>query len=135
VKWLLRQQINDYFYKTTNITLHYNQLGCRFNSDTFFSGVKLLQQNRCAQLFITEFGYAKITPMRSKSDTGYALKEMIQDVGIPKEIHTDGAKELTMGTWKQVCRHAGIKTTITKKDSPWQNRAEWTLLLVISCAY
>jgi hypothetical protein len=62
--------------------------------------------------------------MRTKSEAGYALKELIQDVGIPKEIHTDGAKELTLGTWKQVCRDAGIKTTTTEKDSPWQNRAE-----------
>jgi transposase InsO family protein len=62
--------------------------------------------------------------MRAKSEAGFALKELIQDVGIPKEIHTDGAKELTMGTWKQVCRDAGIKTTTTEKNSPWQNRAK-----------
>jgi hypothetical protein len=29
-----------------------------------------------------------------------------------------------MGTWKQVCRDAGIKTTTTEKNSPWQNRAK-----------
>jgi hypothetical protein len=45
-------------------------------------------------------------------------------VGIPKELHTDGAKEMTLGTWKQVCREAGIKTTTTEKSSPWQNRTE-----------
>jgi len=62
--------------------------------------------------------------MRTKAEAGYALKELIQDVEIPKEIHTNGAKELTMGTWKQVCQDAGIKTLMTEKDSPWQNRAE-----------
>jgi hypothetical protein len=37
--------------------------------------------------------------MHSKSEAGHALKDVIQDVGIPKEIHSDGAKERTMGTW------------------------------------
>jgi hypothetical protein len=31
--------------------------------------------------------------MQSKSEAGFTLKELIQDVGIPKELHTDGAKE------------------------------------------
>jgi len=62
--------------------------------------------------------------MKLKSEAGYALKELIQDVGIPKEIHTDGAKELTAGMWKQICRDADIKVSQTEKDSPWQNCTE-----------
>jgi hypothetical protein len=73
---------------------------------------------------MTEFGYGKFTPMKLKSEATYAVRELIQDVGIPKEIHTDGAKELTSGSWRQVCRDAGIKTTQTEKNSPWQNRTE-----------
>lgn len=106
------------------MTLGYNHLKCRFNSDTFFSGVKSIIGNTCAQLFITEFGYGKVCPMKLKSEAGYALKELIQDVGIPKEIHTDGAKELTAGMWKQICRDADIKVSQTEKDSPWQNCTE-----------
>jgi hypothetical protein len=56
--------------------------------------------------------------MKTKGEAGHALKELLQDVGIPGELHTDGAKELTMGTWKQVCRDAGIKTSTTEKNSP-----------------
>jgi hypothetical protein len=73
---------------------------------------------------VTDFGYAKFTPMRAKSEAGFSLKELIQDVGIPKDLHMDGAKQLTMGTWKQICQEAGIKTSTTEKDSPWQNRTE-----------
>jgi hypothetical protein len=46
--------------------------------------------------------------MKLKSEAGYALKELISDVGIPKHIHTDGAKKFPIGTWKQVCREATI---------------------------
>jgi len=111
-------------YRTKNVTLKYNQLKCRFYSDTFFSSVKSSLQNTCGQLFVTDFGYSKFTPMHSRSEAGFALKELIQDVGIPKDLHTDGAKELTMGTWKKVCQDAGIKTTQTEKNPPWQNRTE-----------
>jgi hypothetical protein len=47
-----------------------------------------------------------------------SLGELIQDIGTPKAIHTNGAKELTVGTWKQVCKDRGIKTTTTEKHSP-----------------
>jgi hypothetical protein len=59
-----------------------------------------------------------------KSQAGYALQELIQYVGIPHHIHTDGAKEMTMGNWKQICQEAGIKMSQTENDSPWQNRTE-----------
>ncbi len=111
-------------YRTKQTTLRYNQLRCRFSSDTFFSNTKSILQNTCAQLFMTDFGYGKITPMKQKSEAGHALKELIQDVGIPSDIHTDGAKELTQGSWKQTCKDMGIKITKTEKNSPWQNRTE-----------
>ena len=111
-------------FRTKNTALRYNQLSCRFYSDTFFSSTKSVINNTCAQLFVTDFGYAKFSPMQSKSEAGFTLKELIQDVGIPKELHTDGAKELTKGIWKQVCQESGIKTTSTEKGSPWQNRTE-----------
>ncbi len=50
-------------FKTKNVTLRYNQLKCRFYSDTFFSGVKSLLQNTCVQLFVTDFGYIKFSPI------------------------------------------------------------------------
>jgi hypothetical protein len=62
--------------------------------------------------------------MKAKSEAGFVLKELIQDVGIPKHIHTDGAKELTLGTWKDACHDAGIRVTNTENNSPWQNCTE-----------
>jgi hypothetical protein len=114
----------DRRFKTKNMTLQYNHFKCRFASDTFFSNKPSVLNNACAQLFISDFGYGKFCPMRLKSEAGYALQELIQDVGIPKHIHADGAKEMTMGNWKQICRDAGIRTSQTEKDSPWQNRTE-----------
>ncbi len=71
-----------------------------------------------AQVFCTDFGYVKTVPMTLKSEAGYALKEFIHDLGIPKHIHTDDAKELTMGTWKRVCQDHGIIMSNTEPHSP-----------------
>jgi len=72
-------------FKTKNMTLKYNHLKCHFSTDTFFLNVKSVLQNTCGQLFITDFGYVKFTPMKLKSEVPNALKELLQDVSNPKE--------------------------------------------------
>jgi len=62
--------------------------------------------------------------MKNKSEAGQALQELIEEVGILKQIHTDETKELTLSKWKVTCRDANITMTQTKPDSPWQNRTE-----------
>jgi len=111
-------------FRTKNTTLKYNHLSCRFYSDTFFAQKPSLLQNTCAQLFVSEFGYLKFCPQKRKSEAPYSLQELIRDVGIPSHMHTDGAKEMTMGDWKRTCQEAGIKMTHTENRSPWQNRTE-----------
>jgi transposase len=114
-------------YATKQSRLRYNQLGSRhgrFYSDTFFSNQPSIRGNTMAQLFVNDIKNLRIMPMRKKSEAGSALLELIQDIGIPSVIHTDGAKELTQGKWKNICDDFGIKQTITEPYSPWQNRAE-----------
>ncbi len=76
------------------------------------------------QIFVNNIGYTHFIPMEAKSEAGYALQEFIQDVGIPCTLHTDGAKVLTEGKWRDVCKTFGIKQTFTEPHSPFQNRAE-----------
>jgi len=65
-----------------------------------------------------------VYPMRLKSEMPNALKCFIRDVGIPQTIHSDNAKELMQGEWKEICNEFMINTTYTEPHSPWQNRAE-----------
>jgi len=80
--------------------------------------------HKCTQLFVTDLGYVKLIPMKLKSEAGENLQEFIRDVGIPKHIHTDGAKELTGCKWNQIFKDCNIKTMQTEPDLPWQNKAE-----------
>jgi hypothetical protein len=114
----------EHRFRTKVATLRYNQLGCRFYSDTFFSSERLNINNTCGQMFVTNFGFIKFVPMKSKAEASVALMELIQYMGIPKHIHSDGAKEMTQGYWKKICNEFGIRMTQTEKASPWQNRTE-----------
>jgi hypothetical protein len=114
-------------FRTKQAALRHNQLGGRyghFHSDTIFASLKSLHGNNMGQIFVNNVGYMHFIPMKVKSEAGYALQEFIQDVGIPSALHTDGAKELTEGKWREVCKTHGIKQTFTEPHSPFQNRAE-----------
>ena len=114
-------------FRTRIHQCRYNQLGGyggRFSSDTCFSKVKSLRGNTCAQLFINRRNYIGLYPMSSVSEAPDALNMFIHDVGVPNELHTDGAKELIGKKWTKICRKHNIKTTTSEPYSPWQNPAE-----------
>lgn len=90
-----------------------------------FSRTLSIRGNTCCQIFVNDTGFSKHIPLKSKGDAGDALEELFMDVGVPTSLHTDGAKELTIGKWKDVRdKHGGIKQTTVEPFSPWQNRAE-----------
>ena len=62
--------------------------------------------------------------MRAKSEAGHSLMRFINEIGVPTEILTDGAKELNQSEWGKTCRKFGIKQPIAEPHSPWQNPSE-----------
>ena len=83
-----------------------------------------MRGNKYSQVFTNDVDYVKVIPMKTKSEAGNALSTLFEDVGMPTHIHTDGVKEMTLGTWKKVReQHGGVKQTRSEPYSPWQNRA------------
>jgi hypothetical protein len=114
-------------FATKQSRLRYNQLASRhgrFYTDTFFSSTKSTRGNTMAQLYVNDIKYVRIIPMSKKSDVCNTLMTFIQDIGVPASLHSDGAKELQSGKWKDICDEYGIKQTITEPYSPWRNRAK-----------
>ena len=111
-------------YKTKQQQLRYNQLACKFYSDTMFCSTKSTRGNVCGQVFCNDTDFTRFYPMRTKGDAGNALKMFVQDVGIPSAMHTDGAREETVGVWGKTIKDLGIRQTTTEPYSAWQNRAE-----------
>jgi hypothetical protein len=70
--------------------------------DAFFSTIPSLRGNKMAQLYINDQQFSCIYPMKHKSDVSDTLATLIHEIGIPNAIHSDDAKELTQGHFKQM---------------------------------
>ena len=93
------------------LSLRYQRLNTQFYSDTVFATTKSLKGNKCAQVF-TAKDFIRVHPMVSKQECAQALQVFAKDVGIPSDLYTDGAAELTGHTseWHKLCRELRVKT-------------------------
>jgi len=66
LSWRYRTDVVEFLSK--------RRLNCKVYSDTLFSKVKLLKQNTCAQVFVTE-NFVQVHPMRTKAEDVEALRE------------------------------------------------------------
>jgi hypothetical protein len=107
-------------YRTRQSHLRYPVLKTRIYSDTKFSSIPGIGGDRCAQVFVTDFKWSHFHPMKKKSEAGIALRNLVEDVGIPAELVTDYANEEMLGTWKEVVDANHIKQSVTEPYSPWQ---------------
>ena len=95
-----------------------------FATDTFESNVRSLSGKKYVQLFANKGNYSRAYPIASKSEAPEALALFIHEVGIPTEILSDGASELTKGNFAKRCQMHNIRQRTTKPHSPWQNHSE-----------
>ena len=105
----------------------YRQLGgfnAHFASDTFKANFISLRGNKYSQLFCNRANYVKVYPMKKKSDSHHTLHRFVHEVGIPVEMLTDGALELTKSEWGKICMKHNIHQHTTEPHTPWQNPAE-----------
>ncbi|EEC42861.1 predicted protein [Phaeodactylum tricornutum CCAP 1055/1] len=112
-------------FKTKFEQLRYRRLKCTLYSDTFKSTVKSSRGHTHTQGFVcgdSYFVYHFLMKAESEADQG--LASIIQDIGIPAQIHTDNAKVETLSKWKKITSGHWIKVTVTEPYSPWQNRCE-----------
>jgi hypothetical protein len=119
------QQLMGQRFRTDIFHLNHNYLQTRMYTDTLFSKVLSIRGNKCAQIFCNE-DFIKVVSMSSKSHAGRALKDLIDDVGVPTQIVADGAAELTKENteFMQTVRRYHINLRHTEPYTPRQNFAE-----------
>jgi hypothetical protein len=77
--------------------LRYRRLNAVCYTDTvFFKKAKSLDQNTCAQVYVTEFEWTKVYPMRSKSDGHFTLDRLHKDYGVFHTLIPDNEKKKTI---------------------------------------
>ena len=96
----------------------------RFCTDTFPSNVISLRGNRYTQLYTNRANFTRPYHIKTKGDAGSTFHRFIEEVGIPSEILSDGAPELTLSHFGKTCQKYRILQTCTEPNSPWQNPAE-----------
>lgn len=69
------------------------RLDAKFAMDTFYSDIKSLNQNTCAQIYSTKFGFSAVYPMiRATGETiGQSYVDFSNDFGVPEYLTFDGA--------------------------------------------
>jgi hypothetical protein len=93
-------------------------------TDTLFSEVKSLRGHNCAQMFVSDQGFASIYTMKSKAEAPDKLNTFVREFGIPRTLISDNAGEETSDEWNRIRKEFLILQCFTEPYSPWQNKAE-----------
>ena len=97
---LLRQfRINDR-------NLHYCHLAHLVFSDMIFANTVSRRGNKCAQVYATNFGWARAFPMTSRSEAHETLSLLFVTDGVPPACICDSVKEMIQGKLYQKLKDA-----------------------------
>jgi hypothetical protein len=92
--------------------------------DTMFAETESKNDNKCCQVFATNFGWARAHPLKQKGEAHEALLLMFKLDGIPSEMILDDSKEQVKGVFRHELKEANCHMCMTKPYSPWQQAAE-----------
>ena len=104
--------------------LRYARLRGTFYTDTLFAKTKSRRGNKCSQVFAHPCGWKRAYPLKSKGEAHEALSLMFAREGVPDTLMSDGAKETTLGKFRQKCRDADCHLKQTESYTPQANSAE-----------
>ena len=94
-------------------------------SDTMFAGTVLSCKNMGAQVFCTSYGWCRPYPMKSKGEANGALSKVFKQVGVPTNLITDNAWEVTKQVkLTQKCKDTVCHQHTSEPYSRWQDLAE-----------
>lgn len=72
---------------TQQVHMRFPNLNTHLYTDTMFAAAKLLSRgNKCAQVFTNGTGYDLFYPLKKEALASEVLNEVIQTVGVPKEL-------------------------------------------------
>ncbi len=99
---------------TNTCMLKYHCLRHTVLTDTMFASTLSWHENKCAQIFSSNFGWLHAYPMKMKGVVHDALSLMFQHKGGPPLMVMDRSKEMTLGKFCQKCQDAGYEEKTTE---------------------
>ena len=76
-------------YWTDLLSQNLMRLIVKFYTDNLFSDDNYVRGNKCAQIYANRDGYLHVLSMRYKAKAGDSLVDMVNTIGIMKEIHCE----------------------------------------------
>ena len=107
--------------------LRYLRIQTDMFMDTYFASKKLgpsMRGYKCAQLFVTDFGWYKVNPMKLRSELPLVLKSVFKEERVPEKMIWNGAPEQVSGEAARLCQLSDCTVQHLKRGILWSNRAE-----------
>jgi hypothetical protein len=89
-----------------------------------FAGTESKNGNKCCQVFATNFGWARVHPLKRKGEAHEVLLLMFKRDSVPPEMILDGSKEQVKGAFRRKLKEVNCHLHVTEPYSPWQQAAE-----------
>jgi hypothetical protein len=83
-------------FPTNDQMLCYKQLPHMTFTDTMFAGTPSRSRNKCAQVYLTSFGWARAHPMTRKGAAHETLFLLFHQDGVPPTMVLDGGPKVTL---------------------------------------
>ena len=88
-------------------------------SDTMFASAVSRRGNGCAQVYATDFGWARAFPMASRSETHETLSLLFARDGVLPACICDNAKDVIQGNFHQKLKDAARNLKQFEPYTPW----------------
>jgi Reverse transcriptase (RNA-dependent DNA polymerase) len=111
-------------WPTGDRPLRYKKLGFPVYHDVFKANIVSHRNNKCAEIYASDFGWSRTFPMQKEADVHETLDIFLSRYGVPDSFISDGARAFEFGKFRKKARDAGCYCKLTDPYSPWQNRAE-----------
>jgi hypothetical protein len=108
-------------YKTNYRQLRYRRLPVTMYTDTMFSTILSIQDNKAAQMFCTDFGFVRAFPMKKEKEAHEALSLLFHRDGVPNITVMDGAKAQFEGEFRRKLCDAGCHIKQTEPHTQSSN--------------
>ena len=112
------------WFRTNDRNLRYCCRAHPIFSDMMFASTVSRRGNRCAQVYATDFGWARAFPMASRSEAHETLSLLFVRDGVPLTCICDNAKELIQGKFHQKLKEGACHLKQLELYTPRSNATE-----------
>jgi hypothetical protein len=111
-------------YKINDMQLQYRLFPVTMYTDTMYSTILSIQDNKAAQIFCTDFDFVRAFPMKKEKEAHEALSLLIHRGVVPNMMVMDGSKAQVEGEFRRKMRDSCCHIKQTEPHTQSSNMGE-----------